>query len=451
MVKGKTMFRRGAALLLISVLVLSITGCAKSKETNSGEITGNTGNAGNTSAAEEKSQKIRIAWWGNQVRNDTTLAALDAYTAEHPNVTFETEFSDWSGYWDKMATQAASDNLPDIIQQDYAYVTQYQEKNQLTNLDSYVSSGVLNVADVNESVLAAGKMNGSLYAVVAGVNAVCTVYNTDMLEKAGLSVSLHPTYSEIKGLAPQMKEKLGVSTEMPGGEWAVQMMARDKGEVLFDSKNSKLGLSEATALQYFKDIEEAINSDWGLTIDVLQEASTAGVEGSPMSTGKTWISFPASNQIAAIRNANKDNLDMVMYPKVDDATNESMYLRPSMFWSIAESSKNKDTAADVINYFTNSEKAQDNLKAERGVPISSKMAKYMEPSLDEIQKQQFDYVAKVTEIATPIDPSYPAGSNEVITLLGELTDAVRYHESTPEDAAARFIKEGNEILAKKGQ
>ncbi|WMJ85329.1 ABC transporter substrate-binding protein [Anaerocolumna sp. MB42-C2] len=446
----RTIFRRGAALLLVSVLVLgTFTACGKNKETNSSATTGNT--TADSSAAEGETQKIRIAWWGNQVRNDTTLAALDAYTAEHPNVTFETEFSDWSGYWDKMATQAASDNLPDIIQQDYAYVAQYQQKNQLANLDSYVSSGALNVSDVNESVLSAGKMDGSLYALVAGVNAVCSVYNTDMLGKAGLTISDHPTYSEVKKLAAEMKEKLGVSTDMPAGEWAVQMMARDKGEVLFDSKNAKLGVSEATMLQYFKDIDEEINSDWGLTIDVLQEATTAGVEGSPIATGKTWIAFPASNQIAAIRNANKDKLDMTMYIKTDDATKESMYLRPSMFWSVAESSKNKDTAVDVINFFTNSEKAQDKLKAERGVPISSKIAKYMEPSLDEVQKQQFDYIAKVSEVATPIDPPYPAGSNEVITLLGELTDSVRYHESKPEDAAAKFIKDANDILAKKGQ
>ncbi|MGN6712974.1 ABC transporter substrate-binding protein [Anaerocolumna jejuensis] len=446
MVKSRTIFRRGAALLLVSVLVIgSFSACGKSEKTQSGAI------AGNSSKAEDETQKIRIAWWGNQVRNDTTLAALDAYTKEHPNVTFETEFSDWSGYWDKMATQAASDNLPDIIQQDYAYVAQYQEKEQLANLDSYVSSGALKVADVNDSVLEAGKMNGSLYAVVAGVNAVSSVYNADMLKKAGLTISEHPTYSEIKELAKKIKEKLGVSTDMPASEWAVQMMARDKGEVLFDSKNGKLGISKETALQYFKDIDEEINSDWGLTIDVLQEASTAGVEGSPMATGKSWITFPGSNQISAIRSANKDKIDIAMYPKTDDAAKESMYLRPSMFWCVTEASKNKDTAVDVINYFTNSETAQDNLKAERGVPISSKMAKYMEPSLDEVQKQQFDYIAKVTKVATPIDPPYPAGSNEVITLLGDLTDSVRYRESTPEDAAARFMKEANEILAKKGQ
>jgi len=431
---------------LATLLVLgSFTACGSNTKKDDNASTDN-----NSTAAEE-SKKIRIAWWGNQVRNDTTIAALDAYTKEHPNITFETEFSDWSGYWDKMATQAASDNLPDIIQQDYAYVSQYQEKKQLANLDSYVNSNALNLADVNDSVLEAGKMNGSLYAVVAGVNAVSSVYNAAMLEEAGLTISLHPTYSEIKELAVQIKEKLGVSTEMPAGEWAVQMMARDKGEVLFDSKNSKLGISEETALEYFQDIKEQIDSDWGLTVDVIQEASTAGVEGSPMATGKSWSMFPGSNQISAIRNANKDKIDIVMYPKTDDAVNESMYLRPSMFWSVAESSKNKDIAVDVINYFTNSETAQDNLKAERGVPISSKMAKYMEPSLDEVQKQQFDYIAKVSEIAVPIDPPYPAGSNEVITFLGELTDAVRYKESTPEDAAARFIKEANEILANKGQ
>ena len=39
---------------------------------------------------------IRVAWWGNQTRNDLTVKALDLYTEKHPNVTFETEPSSWT-------------------------------------------------------------------------------------------------------------------------------------------------------------------------------------------------------------------------------------------------------------------------------------------------------------------------------------------------------------------
>ena len=38
---------------------------------------------------------LRVSWWGSQARTDGTVAALNAYTAENPHVTFEYEFSDW--------------------------------------------------------------------------------------------------------------------------------------------------------------------------------------------------------------------------------------------------------------------------------------------------------------------------------------------------------------------
>ncbi len=44
------------------------------------------------------------------------------YEAEHPEVKFEVEFSDWNGYWDKLATQAAVRKSSDIIQMDYAFL-----------------------------------------------------------------------------------------------------------------------------------------------------------------------------------------------------------------------------------------------------------------------------------------------------------------------------------------
>lgn len=70
---------------------------------------------------------IRVAWWGNQTRNDLTVKALDLYTEKHPNVTFETEPSSWDGYFDKLSTQAATGSLPDIYQQDYGQIRSYYD------------------------------------------------------------------------------------------------------------------------------------------------------------------------------------------------------------------------------------------------------------------------------------------------------------------------------------
>lgn len=393
---------------------------------------------------------IRIAWWGNQMRNDTTVAMLDAYVADNPSVKYEAEFTDWSGYWDKLATQAASNNLPDIIQQDYAYIAQYHSKGQLANLSEYTSSGKLDVSNVSESILSLGSFDDKLYALCAGVNAVGMMYNTRLAKEAGVEIPMRPTYEETADLSAKIFAATGVSSDSPAGNGAITMMSRDVGEVFFDVANKKIGSSEATVLKYFSHVKDSISKDWHLTVDILQEATTSGVENSPLSTGKSFNAFPGgSNMMAAHQAPLEDELAMVMFPKRSDATKESsMYLRPAMFWSVTESSANKDIAVDIINYYTNAEKAQDLLKAERGVPISGVMAEYLKPQLDAVQQKIFDYVAEVTKIAIPFDPPQPAGANEVNKLLDDLTELIRYGELTPEDATARFIPEANSILEK---
>lgn len=89
---------------------------------------------------------IRVAWWGNQTRNDLTVKALDLYTEKHPNVTFETEPSSWDGYFDKLSTQAATGSLPDIYQQDYGQIRSYYDQNLMLNLQPFVESNVLMLA-----------------------------------------------------------------------------------------------------------------------------------------------------------------------------------------------------------------------------------------------------------------------------------------------------------------
>lgn len=436
--------KKSMILKRISTVLLTVVMCA-------GLLTGCSNGVSSQAPAESDETTIRIAWWGNQLRNDTTVAMLDAYIAENSGIKYQAEFTDWSGYWDKLATQAASNNLPDIIQQDYAYIAQYYTKGQLANLSEYVDAGKIDVSNVSDSILSLGSFDGDLYALCAGVNAVCMLYNTRLATEAGVKVPMRPTFQDIMDISAKIYEATGIHSVSPGGNGAITMMSRDVGEVFFDVENNRIGSSDATVLRYFNHVKACIDSEWHVSVDVLQEASTAGVENSPISRGKAFNEFPGgSNMMAAHQAPMEDELGIVMFPKLDDATQESMYLRPSMFWSITESSANKDAAADIINFYTNAEKAQDLLKAERGVPVSTVMANYLKPQLDPIQQKIFDYIAEVTKVAVPFDPPQPAGANEVNKLLDDLTDLVRYGELSPEDAAARFLPEANDILTKAG-
>ena len=125
-----------------------LAGCGGGNAAQSSGATGASAqaSAASSSAATTKASSggsgeaanMVFAWWGNQVRNENTQNAINLYMKENPNVQIEGQFSQWGDYWQKLATLSAGNNLPDIIQQDYAYVEQYTNSDQLYPLDEFV-------------------------------------------------------------------------------------------------------------------------------------------------------------------------------------------------------------------------------------------------------------------------------------------------------------------------
>ena len=123
-----------------------------------------------------------------------------------------------------------------------------------------------------------------------------------------------------------------------------------------------------------------------------------------------------------------------------------MYLKPSQFFSIAETSQHKEEAAKFINWFTNSVECNEILMAERGIPINTEVAEAIKPKVDEVSQIVFDYVTKVGEIATPIDAPDPAGKGEVEALGKTIVEDLRYGDITGDEAAEKFVTESKKIL-----
>lgn len=65
--------------------------------------------------AQAAGAALRLIWWGNPDRDRRTNEVVALYTSKTgAEVTPETY--GWGDYWQKLATQAAGSNLPDVIQ-----------------------------------------------------------------------------------------------------------------------------------------------------------------------------------------------------------------------------------------------------------------------------------------------------------------------------------------------
>ena len=203
-VKHYLFAKRTLSLIMTAALSMGVlTACSGSTESSSSssnapsESVSETENS-ETETTEDGGEKvIRVCWWGNQTRNDVTTAALDLYTEQNPGTTFEVEFSDWSGYWDKLATQAAGGNLADIIQMDYAYLKQYQEQNLLEGLNKYLEDGTIDTTNIVDSIIQSGAIDDEVYAISLGTNVKAVLVNNDALEQAGVEMPEQPTYDAV--------------------------------------------------------------------------------------------------------------------------------------------------------------------------------------------------------------------------------------------------------------
>ena len=394
---------------------------------------------------------IRVCWWGNQTRNDATVKALDMYEKEHPEVDFEVEFSDWTGYWDKMSTQAAGGNMPDIIQMDYAYIRQYAEKGQIVGMNQYIEDKTIDTTNIPETIIDSGKIEDEVYGISAGTQTKALLVNEKILKEAGCTLEEQPTWDEFLEVAKTVYDKTGKQIEIPSNdEQTMLFMARAVGQTMFNEAGDGLGMpDDEVALKYYTMLEESLKDGYHVAPEIQAEASTN--QQSLFASEDTWCQFQNSNQITDSINQCGEDMEykIYMFPTEEDAVQQPIFLKPSMFWSITKDSKHPEIAADVINYLTNSEEAnKEALKGERGVPVSTVVSESIASVVDEVTANINAYVTKVAETATPIDPPFPTASAEVGKTISDLADMVRYEEISPEEAAEQFYETATELLKK---
>lgn len=388
---------------------------------------------------------IRVSWWGNQLRNDVTQQAIDLYMQEHPDIVIESEFTDWSTYWDKLATQAAGGELPDVIQMDYSYILQYAQSGQLANLDEYIANGAIDTGDIAPSVIESGSVDGHFYALSLGSTAPMMIYDTATLEQAGVEVPFHPTISEFYDICQKVYDTTGIPMYYDGTMGrTLSYVARAMGKNIYDEL---LAGNTDVVLKHFQILEDFVNAPFHIAPELLAETNPDVVDQMPINDLTCWNQFTVSNGFTATQSACGGRpLTVSMYPTLDDAVAEALYIKPTMFFSVAQSSEAKDEAVEFINWFVNSVEANQILKGERGVPANTVVAQAISETASESEAVVYDYMAQINDIATTIDPPDPAGSGEVSSLLITYIDNIRYGLMTAEEATEGFVKQASEIL-----
>ena len=450
-------FKKIAAATMAGAMALSLAACGGS---NTASASSAAGAAASEAAADSNTsgeKKLTVTWWGNQTRNERTISTLNLYAEQNAGVTFDPQVAEWADYWNKLATASAGKALPDIIQMDYKYLDQYIKNGLLTDLTPYVEDGTLDVSNIDEGILNAGKgSDGGLYAICIGENAPALVYNKTLLDENGITVKDNMTVDEFKALCKEVYEKTGYKSNYyyNQGENNLEYVLRAKDITLFE--NGKLGAASADDFnQYFGVFEDGIKEGWMLSASSFAERNIGTIEQDPLVYGsdpanRSWCTFLWTNSLSAIKAAAPEGMELGITTWPSDDAKKSNYLKPGQFFCVSSDSKDPVEAAKVIDFFTNSVDANKILLAERGVPASTVVADAIAPDLDAGTQSGMTFIKNViAPNCSQINAAPPEGTSEVVNLLKQLEEQLCYGQITAQEASEQFFTQGNAFLAAK--
>ncbi|AXK46347.1 ABC transporter substrate-binding protein [Brachybacterium saurashtrense] len=402
-------------------------------------------NAPSSSSAEGSA--LRVYWWGAELRAGLTQEVLDMFTQDHPDLAIAPEYSEWSSYWDKLATQTAGGTAPDVIQMDEAYIDSYGSNGSLLDLESVPD--VLDLSAMDEAILETGRLSdGTLVGAPNGFNLYATGMNPAVLERAGIELPDDTTWT--------WDDFLALCQELT--EWG-----RSSGENVFGTSGFGRGSGDLAAWgrqsgdqQLFpREGEEMVTKDTIVSLlefslrlgdegaapdaDTQIENAGASLEQGMFATASCAFQQVPSSQILTFQDSTGDPLQLLRMP-ARESGNAAMVNKASMYWSIGANTADSQNAARLTSFMLTDSAAAEVLKIERGIPAFPAVQEAVRPLLTENELVSLDFAQTMQEeVVTPpvVTPASGVGFGDEYTRIAE---AVLFGQTAPSDAADEILE-----------
>ena len=387
-------------------------------------------------------ERVRLIWWGNPERDKRTYAVVDLYQEQNSDVSVDPETYSWGDYWTKLATQAAGQNLPDVIQMDYRYIFEYARRNQLAALDEFIGSE-LELDDFDQNQLDSGKVDDKVYGVSMGANSMSFVYNKTVADELGIELPdpTQWTWDDFVAMGKDLKDKL------PDGMFFVSNMGRQENMLETWTRQRGKGLYTADGELAFdqQDLQDfwafwKMMQDEGLSPPAdIQALDTGKMDEMMLINNRSLFDFLHSNQLVAAQNLMENEIGVTMIPNQADGQ-PGQYMKPSMLLSMSANAPDKAAAAKLLNFFITNPDANDILLIERGVTGDASIRERISADLTPTEKKIIDYLNVVGTHVSPLPPPPPKGAGEIDRAIEPAWDAIAFGQKTLEDGSTEFYE-----------
>jgi multiple sugar transport system substrate-binding protein len=401
-----------------------------------------------TNDAQDGPVEIRFSWWGNEGRAQLTTKAIAEFEAANPDIKVKPEYGDISGYFDKLATQVAANDAPDVITMGGAYPAEYANRGALLDLSKV--SGSLDLSAMDPGALENGQVQGTQYGVSTGANALAIVVNPAVFAATGVPLPDDSTWSwddfaktaaDITAKSP--KGTYGTATVLTHD--SLDAFARQRGESLY-TQDGRLGLDKDTVQDYFDFSLQLSESGAAPNASETVEKLNVSTEQTLMGMGQAGMMLTWSNSLSALSKASGADLELLKLP--GETPTAGIWLQSSQFYTISARSKHPEAAAKLVDFLVNNESAAKIIQSDRGVPSNSGMRTAIQDLLTPQGKVEAEYIDQIGKM--DFAPTYigPTGSTAVSEITARMNTDVLFKRLSPEKAAEQWISESNAAIGK---
>lgn len=444
----KKKLKKTLALTMATTLVAtSLVGCSsKEKETEKKPaVSAEDTNWEGAKKAAELEGKLTYMHFGDDYEREMYANVFDSYMAYAPNVEVEQMYVP-ADYDTKLKTLAAAGNLPDLFWAGEGGIRAYKDAGMLADLTPYLEEYPQLTENIVDGVLDFGNFDGKQVAFPKDWTSYVMYLNLDMFEEAGVEVPTNDwTIDEYKEIAKKLTRKNGDRVEVYGtainnyrADW-INWMGNYDAEWFKDGKSNLSSPEALQGLQVMSDLIEA-----GAAPSPGSVSSTGDSEDRLFITGKVAM-YPSGRWvIPSFRTETDFKWDAVEMPK---GTTRTCPFICGMV-CIAETSKNKDAAANLLSYQMSDEGLAQVMESALSLPVYSDLLENEDyvntPPSSEAFINTSKYLGNPSQVEVCKTGKF-AEYNDIIT--AGLSDAFE-GKTTIEEAVKKIDEQANSTVFK---
>lgn len=388
------------------------------------------------------SGELMVSWYGGAPVHEAMNAVLDSWSQAQDGVTAIGSGVAFNDYWDKLATETAAGEPPDVFRMSMTYFVEYASRGVFADVSALNG---LDLSLLDEDVRGSGLVDGTLYGVGQSSIAPAIFSSRSMVSDAGAEVPVEWTWDDFRDWVTEFATDTGKygTTDMGGNFQMFDVYARQEVGNQFADDGS-LQLTPEVIAQWFTLWDELRKAKAAPPSDVT--AAGGDFETNPMSTGDAALTSGWVQQVTFYQPLIRDgSVEVSPMPQKTKGDFSGLFVKALDFWCISANAANPDAAAQLVNHLINDAEATDVIGLLLGVP-PTEAARESLAHADRATRAAVDYIDDYAELAGPAPGPWPTGYGELLSAFTRANESVGFGKAGAADAATTFLEEAQRAL-----